>query len=194
MSFSTGAFIKMYDDLVDHGVGNKEWKPYLEVLCCFLHTILGVRDFFFGIMLYAIYFVNYLLDETAFVNKYEFSYILFFPIVLLIGWSPIHLEPFDIVIVVSSLALIAFESIALKDEEVGKTKCAVRFVETIGCIGTLVMFGDYISASMQKVVLYTIGYTLVSTIHQYMQISQIPSDTSRPDSSSHPGTSESEKS
>lgn len=173
LPFISGIFNKLYDDLVD----NKCLKPYknkfimelLKGLHYITFTSVGLQDPLFFIIHYCVNIFNFFGGKNSWENPYENSlFYSFFILWFIIDYSKIkRLYTLDYIIICLS-AISCFIEPKIVKIEVSLLKLIMR----LGCVFTGFFMVSYfpVSPSMLNVIVYLLGYFLLSTIIQYVSL------------------------
>ena len=175
-----GISAKVYDDLYDNKLtDNKTIFEVLKGSQWVLLTLLSHSDFNFAFLFYIINLLNSLGNPNGWKPTYEQSLLIFFPFLVLISYHTVkYLTMYDILVLIWFMGIMTFEPYVIKEEyEVQKI-----IVRSLTCVGLLTgLYFSYmfpLSESIKKIMVYMVGYGVISIIFQLYLLSESTVTTS----------------
>uniref|UniRef100_A0A6C0DPW5 Uncharacterized protein n=1 Tax=viral metagenome TaxID=1070528 RepID=A0A6C0DPW5_9ZZZZ len=172
-AFLGGSVAKVYDDCFVDNVLYKE--PYAKELFQGLEwtllTMMSMKDFNTSLVLYALASFNKFANPLAYNKQYEQALMYLYPILLFCTFPEREtFSAFDVLFLVISSMNVLKEPGAVQ-EEISIRKCMIRIAAAIvqACVLVLGYFLGF-SRMIQKVLLYSFGYTLFSAFFQVYSI------------------------
>ena len=173
-----GIICKVYDDLNDMDILRSEKiNEILKGGQWMILTLLSINDFNFSILFYLIQFINYLANPNEWSNSYESSLLYLYPFLIILSFhTRRYITIPDILILVFFCIFSILEPLNII-EEISYKKLFIRSIGSI-IISILLFISLYfnISPSIKKILLYFLGYTVISTYFQIYNLSNVPLD------------------
>ena len=189
LSLMGGIFCKIYDDLNDNNLfshfGLEKNKEYINEYLKMIHLVILIYISSYSIYLLLIFssanFLCFFLDNSAFIEPYEYSGVLLLPFILIIILSDNINEIKNLInykalfIGLYYLVSIAFiDMYIFKDVEYGYKKLGVRGLVGIFFILMLIVnnFYNYLQDTYLSPIYYFIGYCITSCFFQIYLITK----------------------
>ena len=172
-----GLSAKLYDDLYDNNIlqkfRNDNFMEFLKGMQFIVNTITSIKEPFFYIIFYTANICNYLSNNDAFNEPYEYSLLYsYFLLLFFLDYKKItNINIFDWLIVICGCLGMFIEPIIMsyffKNSEFSFPKMIIRGLFLLGSI-----IGHLFSTSksIKCLLSYLIGYSLVSTLIQYYSL------------------------
>ena len=173
MAFVAGAAGKLYDDGVDMKyITNQYHIKILETLQCMLLGAISINSFTFTVIILIIDLLNYISNNAAWSAPYESSLLVVFPIFLFLSiGSREYLTVPDIIVSIYLSGLLFFEPFFIKEETSPRKFISRLFGLLILICISMIPLG--LSNGIYLILLYCIGYLVLSTIYQGYSISHM---------------------
>ena len=166
-AFLGGVSAKLYDDLHDNNMISPSIQELLKGSQWMLLTLLSHSDFNFTSINYIMNLLNATSNPEGYKPPYEKSLLILYPLLLLISYHTMKsFSLFDIVYILMLMIGMAVEPLIITEEFSYKKLCT-RVILTINmCIGIYIGLKYGISTSIIKILMYMVGYFLVSSFFQ----------------------------
>lgn len=172
-SFIAGAVAKFYDDGVDMKfIENEYFKKFLETFHCYLLGALAMNNFTFSVINIIINSLNFLANNEAFENPYEFSLLAAAPIFLFFSYYSREYLNFTDFIFIFILSITLFLEPFIVKEERSPRKFFFRL-----CTFFVFVFFLFINFNLSKgiylLLVNSVGYLLISAIIQGYYVKEL---------------------
>jgi hypothetical protein len=170
----SGISAKVYDDISDTNISVSDIiKESLKGVQWTTLALLSVNDFNFTSIFYISILSNYFGDPTAYSTPYEQALLLIFPCLLFFNFHTIQSMNLINLIVIIPFIIVMYSEQLFITENVSYKKLLSRLVMLFNLI-IVCIFSTYLhlSPSILKIVIYGIGYLLISCIFQIYNLTE----------------------
>lgn len=166
-AFLGGVTNKLYDDLHDNGLITPSTQEILKGSQWMLLTLLSHSDFNFTLINYIINGLNAINNHEAWKYPYEKALLILYPFLLIISYRTMSsFSIYDGLCILILISVLALEPLIIK-EEYSYRKLFMRiFISISTIIGIFIGINFGISNSILKLLIYSLGYALVSSCFQ----------------------------